>query len=273
MAEEPNLDAYLKRLNFSGSIAPGIELLTNLHQLHPAAIPFENLDPLMEVPVRLDLSNLEQKLVVERRGGYCFEQNLLFKAILDDLGFVTRPLAARVLIGAPPDAELPLNHMVLTVDVAGVTWLADVGFGGNTMTAPLRLKADIEQETPNGRFRLTGGEPTWTLEAEVAGEWTALHAFELINRSIDEYRAMNDLTQVSFRDDLRVARSEPGVRYALRNNRFNIHRLGVETETRELNGTLEIRDVLTTSFGIQLPKDDAKLDAALEKAFRPRPAD
>lgn len=270
MAEEPNLDAYLKRVNFSGSIAPGIELLTGLHQLHPAAIPFENLDPLMEVPVRLDLSNLEQKLVVERRGGYCFEHNLLFKAILDDLGFVTRALAARVLTGAAPDAELPLNHMLMSVDIAGVTYVADVGFGGNVMTAPLRLKAGLEQETPNGRYRLTGGEPVWTLEADIAGDWSGLFAFEMIERSLEEYRAMNDLTQVSFRDDLRVARSEPGVRYALRNNRLNIHRLGAETETRELLSTLEIRDVLVQTFGIQLPKDDAKLDAALEKAFRPR---
>jgi N-hydroxyarylamine O-acetyltransferase len=272
LAEEPNLDAYLKRVNFSGSIAPGIDLLASLHQLHPAAIAFENLDPLMDVPVRLDLSSLEQKLVVERRGGYCFEHNLLFKAILDDLGFVTHPLAARVLTGAAAEGEAPLNHMVLSVDLAGVTYLVDVGFGGNVMTAPLRLKAGLEQETPNGRYRLTGGEPVWTLEAEIAGAWSALFAFELIERSHDEYRAMNDLTQVSFRDDLRVARSEPGVRYALRNNRFNIHRLGGETETRALSSTFEIRDVLTQSFGIELPRDDARLDTALEKAFRPRHA-
>lgn len=271
MAEEPNLDAYLKRVNFSGSIAPGIELLTSLHQLHPSAIPFENLDPLMEVPVRLDLSNLEQKLVVERRGGYCFEHNLLFKAILDDLGFVTRPLAAYVSRGAGPGAEPVLNHMAMLVDVAGVQYLADVGLGRHVLTGPLRLKAGIEQDTPNERYRLTEGEGQWALEIE-SEDWAPYYTFEIIDRTMEEYRAMNDLTQVAFRDELRVARSEPGVRYALLNNRLTVYRRSAEPEIRVLSSTLEIRDVLMQTFGIQLPKDDARLDGALEKAFRPRHA-
>src|SRR5690349_12077583 len=96
MSDDPNIDAYFERIGFSGSIAPTLQTLETLHALHPAAIPFENLDPLMGVPVRLELKNLEQKLLFDKRGGYCFEHNLLFKAMLEDLGYDAAGLAARV---------------------------------------------------------------------------------------------------------------------------------------------------------------------------------
>jgi N-hydroxyarylamine O-acetyltransferase len=267
VTDEANLDAYLRRINYAGSIAPTLETLQAIHRLHPAAIPFENLNPLMELPVRLQLSDIEQKLLVERRGGYCFEHNLLLKAVLESMDFAVTPLAAAVIIGRTDESELPLNHMLLVVDVGGQPYLADVGFGGSTPTAPLRLKEDIEQETPHGRYRLLGGYPKWRLEAEIAGEWSALYEFTLTPRTLDDYVAMNDGTMASFRNDLRVARVDGNKRLALRNARFNIYENG-ETTTRMLTNLLEIRDVLTNSFGIQLPETD-KLDPALEKALRP----
>ncbi|MEO6394974.1 MAG: arylamine N-acetyltransferase [Devosia sp.] len=270
MSQEANLDAYLKRLNFSGSIAPVAETLALLHQLHPAAIPFENLDPLMELPVRLQLSDLEQKLIVERRGGYCFEHNLLFKAVLEAMDFTVKPLAARVLWGHGEDEERPLNHMVLAVETDGTEYLADVGFGGQVLTAPLRLVAGLEQETPNERFRLMGGDPDWRLESDIKGEWKPLYSFDMTERTLEDYVAMNDAVAPTFFGDLRVARSEPGKRFNLRNTRLNTH-TGGETETRTLSTLLEIRDVLTTVFGIQLPQTD-RLDPALEKALRPAAA-
>ena len=99
MSDEANLDAYLKRINYAGSIAPTLETLEMVHRLHVATIPFENLNPLMELPVRLQLSDLEQKLLIERRGGYCLEHNLLFRAELEAMDFKVTPLAAGVLWG------------------------------------------------------------------------------------------------------------------------------------------------------------------------------
>ena len=268
MSDGPNLDAYLKRINYAGSIAPTVETLQMLHRLHPAAIPFENLDPLMEQPVRLGLSDLEQKLVVERRGGYCFEHNLLFKAMLEDMDFTVTPLAAGVLWGRE-EGYVPtaLNHMVLLVDAGGVSYLTDVGFGGQVMTAPLRLRAGLEQETPNERYRLMGGEPIWRLESEIAGEWKPLFQFDLAPHSLDEYGPMNDLSMTLFRDDLAAARVEGTTRYALRNGRLRTHD-AAQTTTRMLSSIAELRDVLTNVFGIQLPSTD-RLDPALEKALRP----
>lgn len=266
VTDEVDLDGYLRRINYSGSIAPTLETLQAIHRLHPQAIPFENLNPLMELPVRLQLSDIEQKLVVERRGGYCFEHNLLLKAVLESMDFSVTPLAAGVLMGNA-DAEPSLSHMLLLVDVGGVPHIADVGFGGQTPTAPLRLKADVEQETPHGRYRLAGGYPKWRLDAEIAGVWTELYEFILTPRTLDDYVAMNDGTMASFRDDLRCARVDGAKRYGLRNARLNTHENG-ETTTRTLTSLLEIRDVLTNVIGIALPQTD-RLDVALEKALRP----
>lgn len=269
MSDEINLDAYLKRINYAGSIAPVLSTLDMVHRLHPAAIPFENLAPLMEVPVRLQLSDLEQKLVVERRGGYCFEQNLLLKGVLETMDFTVTPIAAGVLMGHEdePDYVPPLNHMALLVDAGGVSYLADVGFGGQVATAPLKLRADSEQETPNGRYRLLGGDPMWRLEAEIAGKWVALYQFDVAPHTAEEFGAMNDIAMAAFKDVLIAARIEGSRRYALRNARLRTHD-GAETVTRMLATVSELRDVLANTFGIALPESD-RLDPALEKALRP----
>jgi N-hydroxyarylamine O-acetyltransferase len=265
VSEEANLDAYLKRINYSGSIAPTLETLELLHQLHPAVLPFENLDSLMEVPVRLQLSDLEQKLIFERRGGYCFEQNLLFKAMLETLGFSVEALAARVLWNRAPGEDAPINHMVLLVDVGGVPYLADLGFGGQVATAPLRLKAELAQQTPNERYRLMGGDPQWRLDTEIKGEWRAVYAFDLTPQSAEDLTALNDAAMIEMRDDLRAARVEGKKRHGLYNSRLRTHEAG-ETVTRMLTTTAEMRDALTNVFGIQLPVSD-KLEPALEGAL------
>ena len=271
MSDEANLDAYLKRINYAGSIAPTLETLETVHRLHPAVIPFENLNPLMELPVRLQLSDLEQKLLIERRGGYCLEHNLLLKAVLEAMDFKVTALGAGVLWGQPPEHEpRGLTHMLLLVDVGGAPYIADVGFGGQTPTLPLRLRADVEQGPAGERYRLSGGHPKWRLDSEIAGDWRPLYEFTLAERTLDDYIAINDLTMAAFRDDLVAARVEDGRRYALRNTRLNIHENGA-TETRTLGSLLELREALTNVFGIQLPETD-RLDPALEKALRPEAA-
>lgn len=270
VSEEANIDAYFERIGFAGSIAPTLQTLELLHVLHPAAIPFENLDPLLQVPVRLELSNLQQKLLFEKRGGYCVEQNLLFKAVLETLGFSVRGLGARVLWGQPEAADRPVSHMVLAVDIGGASYIADVGFGGLTLTAPLRLRPDVEQQTPHEVFRLLGGEPDWRLEARIGNEpdaaWRALYAFDLTERSFEDYKAMNDMTSSdpSFCNNLIAARSERGRRFTLNNTVLNTHVTGGESDRRILTSVTEIRDVLAGIFGIVLPQTE-KLDPALER--------
>lgn len=267
MGAKLNLNAYFERIGFSGSIAPTVSTLSLLHALHPAAIPFENLDPLLGLPVSLRLADIERKLVLEQRGGYCFEHNLLFLAVLRELDFNVRPIAARVVWSNPEAASAPPTHMLLAAEIGGSTYIADVGFGGLTLTAPLKLRTDVEEETPHERFRLTGGEPEWRLEAELkSGEWRTLYHFATAEWPEAEYQAANVATSsgpdTPFTRELRVALSPAGRRLALRGNRFTTYRVGEPAEERLLTSVAEMREVLTERFGLDLPQG-AELDEKL----------
>src|SRR5215471_14598082 len=122
-----DLEAYFRRIGYSGSRAPTLETLAALHLLDPTAIPFENLDTLRGAPVRLDIDSLQRKLVLQRRGGYCFEQNLLFTHVLNALGFRVVGLGARVIWERPADAPRgPRTHMALLVPIGPESYLCDV---------------------------------------------------------------------------------------------------------------------------------------------------
>ena len=266
MSHRINLNAYFERIGFAGSIAPTLSTLELIHALHPATIPFENLNPLLGLPVNLDLSSIEKKLLWDRRGGYCYEHNLLLMAVLQELDFTVRGLAARVLWNAP-DAVVEPHHMLLAVDIAGATYIADVGFGGMTLTSPLKLKADVEQPTPHETYRLSGGDPDWLLEAKVGEEWKVLYAFNTDEKTEADYAPSNTFLSTDpesgFRKELRVALSPSGKRLALRDNRLTIHVEGEPSESRLLTSVAEMREVLSGTFGIQLPPMDL-LDPKLE---------
>jgi len=144
-----NLDAYFGRIGYAGPCEASLETLAALHTAHLGTIPFENLDVLLGRRIRLDLASLQAKLVEGHRGGYCFEQNTLFAAVLRHLGFQVTTLEARV---RPPGATrtLPRTHMVLRVELPDRAVLADVGFGGSLLE-PIRLE---ECEHLHDPFRL-----------------------------------------------------------------------------------------------------------------------
>jgi N-hydroxyarylamine O-acetyltransferase len=273
MSEDVDIAAYFERIGFAGSIAPDLETLSALHERHPAAIPFENLTPLTGEPVRLDIHNLQQKLVFDHRGGFCLEQNLLFKGVLEDLEYEVKTYAARVRWGHPEEEERPESHVVLGVTMPGGTYLVDVGFGVATLTAPLRLRAGTEQSTPHETFRLIGGEPEWRLEIQIGEDWRPVYTFEEADRSFEELSAINDMVSAgpNFTDNITAARTGAGQRHTLRNLRLNLHRVGETSETRYLRSVAEVRDTLANTFGILLPGGD-RLDTEIDRIVtRERP--
>jgi N-hydroxyarylamine O-acetyltransferase len=238
--------------------------------LHPAAIPFENLDPLLGQPVRLDLPSLQKKLLSEGRGGYCFEHNLLLMAMLRELEYSVKGHAARVLWNNPEGASGPLTHMVLTVEIGGTSYLVDAGFGGLTPTAPLKLKTEVEQASPHETYRLMNQDGLWQLDAKIGDAWKALYQFDLSEQTLADYEGMNQFVSAdpgsAFTRELRVALSPSGRRVALQNNRLTIHAEGEEPQRRVLQDLTEIREVLVDVFGIALPASellDPKLEAIL----------
>ncbi|GAA4466062.1 hypothetical protein GCM10023189_47650 [Nibrella saemangeumensis] len=182
-----NLDAYFQRISYTGAQSATLETLQRIHYLHPQAIPFENLNPFLRLPVRLDLGSLQEKMVFDGRGGFCYEQNNLLAHVLTALGFTVKGLAARVLWNLPEDVTNPRTHMLLLVQADGNPYIADVGFGGLTMTAPLALVPDREQPTPHESFRLLKAGGEFIVEAFVRQEWKALYRFGLDPHLLPDY--------------------------------------------------------------------------------------
>jgi N-hydroxyarylamine O-acetyltransferase len=270
-----DLDAYLNRIGYTGPRSATLDTLQAVHALHPATIPFENLNPLLRWPVALDVDSLQAKLVTAGRGGWCFEHNTLFRHALEALGFSVTSLAARVLWNAAPGTPVgPRSHMVLLVDLGGLRYLADVGFGGNVLTAPLRLEPHIAQPTPHETHRLVPLENGFVLEASVQGEWQPFYRFTLEPQFPADYEVSNwylcNHPSSFFLQILIAARSTPQARYALRNNALAIHRKD-GTEKRLFTDAAALRSCLETDLGLRLP-ESPELDAALERISETPPA-
>jgi N-hydroxyarylamine O-acetyltransferase len=149
-----DLDAYCQRIGYAGPREPSLPVLRAVVADHAAALAFENIDVLLGRGVRIDIASVQDKLVHRKRGGYCFEQNGLLEAALGAIGFALQPLAARVVRGRPATAPGSARaHKVLRVDLADGSYIADVGFGNLTPTAPLALRLQEEQTTQHEPFR------------------------------------------------------------------------------------------------------------------------
>jgi N-hydroxyarylamine O-acetyltransferase len=271
-----DLAAYFERIGFEGGTtpAPTLDTLRALHLLHPQAIAFENLDPLLGRRVRLDLASLQRKLVAAGRGGYCYEHNLLFRGVLDALGFRTTSLGARVVWGRTDSATPARAHMLLLVDIGGNTYLADVGFGGVTLSAPLAFETGLVQDTPHEAYRLDAvGEEEFLLQVSLDGVFTPLYRFGLEPQHDIDYEVANHYVATHpesiFVHNLLAARLAPaGARFGLFNHVMNAY--GAEACERRLDSVQALRDALTNEFAIRLPDaggdvSAAELDAALAR--------
>jgi N-hydroxyarylamine O-acetyltransferase len=263
-----DLAAYFRRIGFAGPAGHDRATLEALHRLHPQAIAFENLDPLLGVRVRLDPAAVESKLVRSGRGGYCYEQNLLFMHVLRALGFAVHGLGARVLWGAPENVVPARAHMLLCVELDGRRHIADVGFGGMTLTAPLSLDTDGAQRTTHEPFRLVRVGDEFLLQAGLGRDWRSLYQFDLQQQFLPDYEIVNWYQSTSpdsyFTRNLMAARPVAGARYALRNAELSIHHLDGRNERRVLRTAAELHDTLSGTFGLTLA-NAAGLDALLTR--------
>jgi N-hydroxyarylamine O-acetyltransferase len=280
-----DLAAYFERIGYAGPRTASAATLRALHLLHPQAIPFENLDSLLGLTPQLDLDSLMKKLVRERRGGYCYEQNLLFRAVLDTLGFETTGLAARVLWDNPSNPMPSRTHMALLVENDEETWLADVGFGGMTPSAPLRFETGREQGTPHEPYRIDlidrgdyllqvklGNAPDPALctasgrtpGTTSKGIWKPIYRFDLEPQFPSDYSVANHYVSTHprslFVNTLMAARLAPTSRLALMDCRLTIH--GATSEQRELASVAELRALLSEEFGLALPDTNGKATSA-----------
>jgi N-hydroxyarylamine O-acetyltransferase len=166
-----DLDAYLERIGLNGR--PSI---AQVHRAHLASIPFENLDPHQGLPVSLEVEDLERKLVSERRGGYCFEQNLLLKAALEALGAEVDMFLARMRLGTEPGVVRPRSHLLLRVGENGASWHADVGFPRGILE-PIPFGPGSAQERSGWSFRVVEEGSELVLQKLEGDEWADVYGF------------------------------------------------------------------------------------------------
>ncbi|CAM4105176.1 Arylamine N-acetyltransferase [Mycobacterium basiliense] len=254
-----DLTRYFERINYGGGTEPTLEVLRDLVTAHTRTIPFENLDPLMGVPVDdLSPAALADKLVHRRRGGYCYEHNGLMGYVLAELGYQVRRLAGRVVWMAPPDAPLSAQtHTVLAVTFPGSqgSYLVDVGFGGQTPTSPIRIETGSTQQTTHEPFRLDDRGDGLVLQAMVRDEWQALYEFSTLTRPPIDLKVacwfVSTHPSSHFVTGLMAATVTADARWNLTGRTLAIHRGGL-TEKTVLDTPAAVVDTLGVRFGINL---------------------
>jgi len=253
-----DLAAYLNRIGYPGPTEATLETLHALVAAHNGAIPFENLDPLMGIPVA-DLGDaaLTDKLVYRRRGGYCYEHNGLMGYVLAELGFGVERFAGRVVWMSASDALPAQTHEVLSVTVPGEDgpWLVDVGFGGQTLSSPIRLEAGLVQQTRHEPYRLHEHGDGYVLAAEIRGEWQPLYMFETrpkpqIDLEVGSWY-VSTYCKSHFVTGLNVPLVTEDARWNMRGRNLAIHS-GGDTERIRLDTAADVLTALTERFGIHL---------------------
>lgn len=247
-----DVKAYFDRIDYRGSGDPTLETLCALHRAHMLAVPFENLDVTLKRPIVLDEDLLFDKIVRRRRGGFCFELNGLFSALLRELGFDMHRLSARVA-----DAEgkfgMDLGHMTLLVQDKA-RWLADVGFGDSFME-PLRLDERGEQVEESGRYRIDDDHEHLTYLRKEETGWIPQYAFTFKPHTLADFRGACDWTQASpdsaFTQRRICSLATPDGRITLSDSRMFLSSNGSKQE-RPVASEAEYDDILRERFQIVL---------------------
>jgi N-hydroxyarylamine O-acetyltransferase len=166
------LASYLRRIGLQGSPS-----LAEMHRAHVTSILFENLDPLVGIPVSVDPDVIARKIVERGRGGYCFEHNMLFRRALEACDLRAEPMLARVRNGRSAEHVTPLAHLLLRVEYGGALWHADVGFGQGTLMEPIPFGPGGPYEQSGWSYRIIEEGPLLVLQTGSAEGWSDLYAF------------------------------------------------------------------------------------------------
>ena len=260
-AEAFDQDGWLRRIGYAGSRAPTLATLQGLIAAHSSAIAYESIDILLDHPPKLDLLSLQEKMIARKRGGYCFEQNMLFRGGLRSLGYNVTSLQARVVRGLEVDAPRPMIHMVLLVHLEEGEFIVDVGYGNLAPTAALKLAPQIEQATPHETMRYVRMGEELLLQSKLGDHWEHIYRVVLLPRFDAEYEICNWYTgthpQSPYLSNLIAALpGKGGTRLTLFNWRFTVRDASGKAERRMLGGAADFRTVLENEFGIVLSEDE-----------------
>jgi N-hydroxyarylamine O-acetyltransferase len=253
------LERYFSRVGYGGPRTPSLEALHALTAAHSTSIPFENLDVLLGKGIDIAPDAVFAKLVEQRRGGYCFEQNGLFLRVLTTLGFQATPMAARVHMGQPRDFMPARTHLFVRVRLDdGSVWLSDVGIGSMSLTAAIRFELDLEQATPHEPRRIVRDGDRYFHQARLGDQWMDVYQFTgevmpEIDRELGNWYTSAH-PQSHFRRDLMVARAAAnGGRVALLRTELKQRASDEHAEVTSVRSPEHLLELLVSHFGIHLP--------------------
>jgi N-hydroxyarylamine O-acetyltransferase len=253
-----DLTAYLARIGFHGDRPPTRATLDAIARGHATTIPFENLDVLWGRPIAIGPEALMRKLVHEKRGGYCFEQNNLMLHALRAIGFRVTPLGARVRWQIPRDVMPARTHLFLQVHLPDGDYLVDVGLGGSSLPGTIPFRFGEELETSHEPRRLTNDGGRMFHQMWNGTEWTDVCEFSLEEMHPIDCEVANWYTSANpsshFRQKLVVGRANAdGTRCAIRDGVFTHRRGGEIIESRELRSAAELLELLARRFDLHFP--------------------
>lgn len=272
VARLTNTNLYLQRLGFDAPPTPTLETLRQLQLRHTAQFVFENLATISAEPVLIDLVSIEDKVLQQGRGGYCYELNHLFYALLLELGFDARAISGRVVMNQPEGSWTARTHRLSLVTIDGMRYITDVGFGGMVPTAPLLLDCEDEQSTPHEPYRIDKQNDGYLLRAKVAAEWRPMYLFDLQRQEDIDYTVGNWYVSTHpespFAQRLMVARTGDGWRKTLNNGSFAVHHIGSDSERRDVVDVGELIGLMQREFDLQVP-ESPRVRQALARVIAP----
>lgn len=257
-----DLKSYLQRINYTGDTSPSLQTLNALTQAHAQAIAFENVDVILNKRIYLTDEAIFDKLVTKKRGGYCFEQNALLLQALTHLGFVAKPLSARVRLRfTTREPVAPRTHVFVRVEIGGESFITDVGMGSASLTGALKLVADLEQETPHELRRIVKEGHIWYHQVRYGDVWQDACEFTLEEMPLIDREIANWYTsahpQSHFKGNIMVSLAlGNGKRLNLHNYDLTIRARNGHSEKISLKNNSELVEALTNKFGLQLSESD-----------------
>lgn len=256
-----DINAYLERIGYNGSLEPTVETLKQLHRAHMFAVPFENLDILLGYPITLSLPSFYDKIVQHWRGGFCYELNGLFGWLLEQLGFTVTLLSARVFNGAQPGPEF--DHLVLLIEMEKYL-IADVGFG-DSFLEPLWLDAKVEDVQRGCSYRLIGSGSERQLQRRRESDWESQYIISLMPRRLTNFSIMCHYQQTSpespFTQKALCSLATRDGRITLSNNRLIITTEDWRKE-QTVTDEKEYRKLLRANFQIEF-EEGVRVDSLM----------
>jgi len=265
-----DLPAYFRRIGYAAQVAPSLSTLNGIAQHHVQSIPFENLDILLQRPISIEPTAIEDKLVHGGRGGYCFEHNTLLLHVLEAIGFDVTVLSARGRYQLPPGVHRPRTHVLLRVRLEGRDYLIDGGFGGLSPTVALELRVNVQQETPQEPRRLVAvgdwgsglslkaPDAVLVHQALLGDTWHDLFELTLEPMPLADREMGNWYTSTHpdshFRERLMVARATPHGRITLQNRELTFRERNGAAKTRLLMSHQELLEALQEHFHLSFPQ-------------------